>query len=76
MDLIENNLFVNPFYDDWRDYRDSLRDRISDFKKIKKIHHKRSRFLSKEMIEKRIKMNLKQKKLLKRRKAMQYRAND
>ena len=34
-DLIKNDLFVNPFYDDWIDWRDGMRDWYSDFKKIK-----------------------------------------
>ena len=74
-DLIKYDPFINSFYDDWMNHRDGLRDRISDFKKIKKIHHKKSRFFNEEMIEKRIKMNLKQNKLLKRRKAKQCRDN-
>jgi len=68
-DLIKFDLFVNPFYDDWWDYRDGFRDFISDFKKIKKIHKARGKHISEEIINKRIRMNLKQKRLLKRRQA-------
>ena len=64
-DLIENDLFLNDFYDDWEDYRDGFRDWFKDFKKIKKP---RRRISNKSLYEKRIRMNLKQKKLLKRRK--------
>jgi len=68
-DLIKNNLFINPFYDGWCNYRDSFRDWFNDFKKIKKINPKLKSFY-KELYEKRIRMNKKQKRLLKRRKAM------
>lgn len=70
-DLIKYDLFVDPFYDDWCNYRDGFRDFISDFKKIKNIHRARGKYLCEEVIEKRIRMNLKQKKLLKRRQAKQ-----
>ena len=70
-DLIKYDLFINPFYDDWMDYRDSMRDWYSDFKKIKKINRSVTCF-SEELYEKRIRMNLKQKKLLKRRKARKF----
>jgi hypothetical protein len=68
-ELIRNNLFVNTFYDDWEDYRDSFRDWHRDFKTIKKIQYRKSKSFSNELFEKRIKMNLKQKRLLKRRKS-------
>ena len=64
-DLIETDLFANPFYDDWEDYRDGFRDWFSDFKAIKKIKDKHWS----DLIEKRTKMNEKQKKLLDRRQA-------
>jgi hypothetical protein len=67
-ELIRNNLFVNTFYDDWEDYRDSFRDWFRDFKTIKEIRAKRGKYFCEELLEKRIRMNLKQKKLLKRRK--------
>lgn len=66
-DLIGNSLFINPFYDEWNNYRDGFRDWFRDFKKIKKIHRRHGVF-NEELYEKRICMNLKQKKLLKRRK--------
>lgn len=68
-DLIKYDLFVDPFYDDWRDYRDGFRDFISDFKKIKRTCRTRGKYLCEEVLKKRIRMNLKQKKLLKRRQA-------
>ncbi len=66
-DLIKHDLFINPFYDDWQDRRDGFRDWFRDFKQIKKIHPRKWR--NSELASKRIAMNLKQKKLLKRRKA-------
>ena len=68
-DLIKYDLFVDPFYDDWCDYRDGFRDFISDFKKIKRAYRTRGKYLCQEVIKKRIRMNLKQKRLLKRRQA-------
>ena len=65
-DLIKYDLFVNPFYDDWSDYRDGLRDWYSDFKKIKRINPGVT-WYREDLYHKRLKMNLKQKKLLKRR---------
>ena len=70
-DLIKYDLFVNPFYDDWIDYRDGLRDWYSDFKKIKRINLGVT-WYREDLYKKRIKMNLKQKKLLKRRQAKKY----
>ena len=67
-DLVEYNLCVNSFYDDWADYRDGLRDWYSDFKKIKRINPGVTWFRE-ELYEKRLKMNAKQKKLLRRRAA-------
>ena len=68
-DIIKYDFFMNDFYDDWNDYRDGFRDWFRDFKKIKKIHSNKKWF-SEKLVEKRGRMNLKQKKLLKRRKAM------
>ena len=62
------------FNDNWMDYRDGMRDWFSDFKKIKKINLGITWFRE-GLYEKRIKMNLKQKKLLKRRKARKYMRN-
>ncbi len=64
-ELIDNNIFINPIYDDWKNYKDGFRDWFRDFKKIKKIGNK---FRSKLYL-KRIQMNKKQKKLLSRRRA-------
>jgi len=69
MELVKYNLFAGTFYDDWEDYRDGSRDWFKDFKTIKEIHPKRGRYREKELVEKRIQMNQKQKRLLKRRKA-------
>ncbi len=66
-DLIEFDLFINQQYDDWEDWRDGVRDWFRDFKKIKKIHRGFKCF-NKELFNKRIKMNKKQKKLIKRKK--------
>ena len=71
-DLIKYGLFINPFYDDWDNYRDGFRDFISDSKKIKKVQRARGKYLCEEVLKKRIRMNLKQKKLLKRRQAKKY----
>jgi len=68
-DLIKYDLFVIPIYDDWCDYRDSMRDCYSDSKKIKKRDLKIISHIE-DLHEKIIKSNKKQKKLLKRRKAM------
>ncbi|MEK6968318.1 MAG: hypothetical protein AABX51_06820 [Nanoarchaeota archaeon] len=67
-DFVKENLFIDPFYDDWEDYRDGFRDWFKDFKKIKKINGRRS-FLNEDRYNKRIRMNAKQKRLLKIRKA-------
>ena len=71
-DLIKYDLFVNPFYDDWADYRDGFRDYVSDFKKIKKVYPCRGKYLCEGVVEKRINMNFKQQKLLKRRAAKKH----
>ena len=68
-DLFKYDLFVNPYYDDWVDWRDGFRDYINDYKKIKRIHKTKGKYLSEDVIKKRILMNMKQKRLLKRRKA-------
>lgn len=75
-DLIKNNLFINPFYDDWIDWRDGFRDWYKDFKKIKKVENKKVSFYSDELYEKRIKMNNKQRKLVIRRKKQKLRGSD
>jgi hypothetical protein len=67
-ELVRYDLFVDTFYDDWEDYRNSYRDWFRDFKTIKKIQYRKSKSFNNELFEKRIRMNLKQKKLLKRRK--------
>ncbi|MFH1071861.1 MAG: hypothetical protein V1743_00350 [Nanoarchaeota archaeon] len=63
----QKEFFINPFYDDWSDYRDGFRDWFRDFKLIKKAH-KNGRYWS-DLIEKRTRMNVKQQQLLQRRKA-------
>ncbi|MBI2657138.1 hypothetical protein HYX08_00415 [Candidatus Woesearchaeota archaeon] len=62
--LVENDLFINPIYDDWDDYRDGFRD----FKKIKNIDCSYRKYYD-ELYDKRMRMNKKQKKLLRIRKA-------
>ena len=62
-DLIRHNLFVNPFYDDWNDYRDGLRDWYSDFKKIKRVNLGVT-WYQEELYQKRVKMNTKQKQIV------------
>jgi len=66
--IIENDFFINPLYDDWSDYRDGLRNQFGDFKKVKKVFLGYRKF-NKELFEKRMKMNKKQKRLLQIRKA-------
>ena len=73
-ELIENDLFLNTYYDDWEDWRDGLRDWFSDFKTIKKIHLQKCKYLDEDIVMKRIRMNQKQKKLLKIR-AVRKRSN-
>lgn len=67
-ELIKNDLFLNPFYDDWNDYRDGLRDWFRDFKTIKNINFGVKPF-NDDMYKKRIQMNKKQKILARRRKS-------
>lgn len=67
--LIENDLVIDSFYDEWSNYRDGFRDWLRDFKKIKKIDIGYRKF-NDQLYDKRIRMNGKQKKLLKRRRAM------
>ncbi|MBU0536236.1 MAG: hypothetical protein KKE20_04685 [Nanoarchaeota archaeon] len=71
-DLIEYDLFINPEYNDWQDYRDSFRDGYTDFKTIKSINPS-LRFYNEEMYNKRIRMNKKQRKLQIRRKLRKIR---
>jgi hypothetical protein len=64
-ELKENNIIINEEYDDWKDHRDSMRDKHRDYKIIKETvdpMHCHNCF-------KRHMMNIKQKKLLKRREA-------
>ncbi|MFA6089859.1 MAG: hypothetical protein WC755_08430 [Candidatus Woesearchaeota archaeon] len=37
-ELIKNNLIINEEYDDWKDFRDGMRDWFRDFKQIKNIN--------------------------------------
>ncbi|MGV8172043.1 MAG: hypothetical protein ACP5OA_05100 [Candidatus Woesearchaeota archaeon] len=64
-DLIKYDLFINDFYDDWEDRRDGFRDWYRDFKMIKNIQKR----ADDESVNKRLRMNKKQEKLLKIRKA-------
>ena len=70
-DLIEYDLFINPEYNDWQDYRDSFRDWYGDFKTIKKVNP-RVLCYDEEMYNKRIRMNKKQIRLMIRRKKKRY----
>jgi len=70
-DLMKYDLFLTPFYDDWENYRDGLRDWYGDFKLIKDTGH--IKCYCTELHEKRRCMNLKQKKLIERRRAMKSR---
>ncbi|MFH0701226.1 MAG: hypothetical protein V2A62_02195 [Candidatus Woesearchaeota archaeon] len=67
-EIIKEGFFVNRVYDDWSDWRDGARDWYHDFKLIKRIHNKRNVYFS-ELVNKRIQMNRKQKRLIQRRKA-------
>ena len=64
-EIFKNDLFIDMYYDDWEDHRDGFREWYKDFKKIKKIPSKKCYFS--ELTIKRIRMNAKQKRLLKRR---------
>jgi len=66
-ELEKYNLVVMPFWDDWCDWRDGFRDWYNDFKLIKKLHWKTRGYYHNEMWEKRMQMNKKQKRLIKRR---------
>ncbi|MFH1377052.1 MAG: hypothetical protein ABIH25_05445 [Candidatus Woesearchaeota archaeon] len=66
--LDQENIIINPFYDDWINWRDGFRDWFRDSKIIKRINRS-VKFFNNELYEKRIKMNIKQKKLQERRKA-------
>ena len=68
--VIENDLFIDDFYNEWDNYRDGYRDWFRDFKKIKKLNPGFSDYC---MYAKRMRMNAKQKRLLKRRKARKWR---
>ncbi|MBI4145450.1 hypothetical protein HY493_04575 [Candidatus Woesearchaeota archaeon] len=68
-ELERNHLVVEPFYDDWSDYRDGARDWSRDFKKIKKFNYAVKRSLYGHLAEKRMRMNKKQSRLLRIRKA-------
>ena len=66
---LENyGLFLQAFYDEWNNYRDGFRNWFSDFKLIKKVSRKRIiTAFNAEVIDERLRMNNKQKRLLKRR---------
>ncbi|HIG92882.1 TPA: hypothetical protein HA242_02460 [Candidatus Woesearchaeota archaeon] len=66
-ELILYDLFLNPIYDNWEDWRDGMRDWFGDNKLIKKLNATMKQVYS-ENYEKRIRMNQKQKRLLLRRK--------
>lgn len=64
-EMIRYDLNPEQYYDDWKDYRDGMRDRIRDNKTIKDV--KSIMDSSDETVSFREKMNLKQKKLSRRR---------
>jgi len=66
--LIEENLFLNKEYNEWEDWRDGMRDWYCDYKLIKRVNIGMKSAYHKDY-EKRVKMNQKQKRLLKRRRA-------
>lgn len=74
-DLEKYDLVIDSFYDDWSNYRDGFRDWFRDFKLIKRIHSKVRCRVYPTLVEKRLKMNQKQKILLKRRMAMKNNAH-
>jgi hypothetical protein len=67
-DLKRYGLFIDDFYDDWEDHRDGFREWFRDFKMIKNIKVGTHAYDT-ERICKRLKMNRKQEKLLRIRKA-------
>lgn len=74
--IIQNCLEPKEFYDDWVDHRDGFRDWIKDGKKIKKRPRVLLEDCGCEICKERIRRNDKQRKLLRRRKAMKYRGNN
>ena len=64
-ECLEEDLFIDTYYNDWEDYRDGLRDWFSDRKLIKNIPTNVSHL---EGFEERVKANKKQKILSQRRK--------
>jgi hypothetical protein len=70
-ELIRYDLVIDPFYDEWDNYRDGFRDWYRDFKTIKKINRS-VKFFNEGYYNKRIKMNLKQRILLRRRKKRKH----
>lgn len=68
MEIIKEGFFLNPRYDDWSDWRDGARNWYNDFKLIKRIHPQKNIYHP-ELVDKRVRMNMKQKRLLLRRKA-------
>ena len=71
-DLIENDLHIDDFYNEWGNYRDGMRDWFRDFKKIKQVCERHARAYD-SLYQKRIRMNRKQKRLLQIRKAKKSR---
>ncbi|MBI2147616.1 hypothetical protein HYU19_04005 [Candidatus Woesearchaeota archaeon] len=68
-ELLNHDFFLNPLYNDWDDWRDGFRDWYRNFKAIKNVQLKKGKHLNEEIIKKRLRMNQKQERLLKRRKA-------
>ena len=66
------NLFVSPYYDDWADNRDGMRDWYSDNKSIKRVEKAKNGCEGVLVYDFRVQMNKKQKYLLKRRRKMRF----
>lgn len=50
--IIDNCLEPQPYYDDWLERRDGMRDYLGDWKKIKKVEHKCCRCPDMDLFEK------------------------
>jgi len=72
-EIIDNCLEPQPYWDNWFERRDGQRNMYSDHKKILKMS--KHQLLHDDCLwcKKKLQMNIKQKKLLKRRKAMKHR---
>jgi len=67
--LEQEGLFLSPFYNDWVDWRDGMRDWYRDYKLIKNVVRKR---WNQDLVAERETRNKKQKRLLRRRKRKKF----